>query len=291
MTPKRLVRWVGGKGGDWLAKHAHLLPLPRRGGRAFDVFAGGCSVSLWYLAQGYRVVMGDTNPRLIGCLRNLRERPDAVIGQLSAEASAYQDAADRRADFYLRREHLNRLPAVTLAASALFLFILRAGFNGLWRENAAGECNTTWGDPSPSKDIVRADELRAIAELLQNADIRHGDFEVTGADISKADAAFCDAPYVPDVKGKAFTGYSKGGFNLNDRARLAMWLRSLDKRGIRWTATDARTDHALATYGLCAVDEVDVRRSVAAKGSARSNARELVVRNWGASPCRAAMSA
>lgn len=279
MTPIALTKWVGGK--RWLLQgYPHLLPLPRRGGRAYDVFAGGCSVSLWYLAQGFRVVMGDTNARLIGCLRNLRERPDAVIGTLSAEASAHQDAADHRADFYTRRRQLNHLHPDALEASALFLFILRAGFNGLWRENAAGECNTTWGDPSPSKDLVRADELRAIAELLQNADIRHGDFELTGADIDRASVLFADAPYVPDVKGKAFTGYSKGGFNLNDRARLAMWLRSLDKRGIRWTATDARTDHALATYGLCAVDEVDVRRSVAAKGSARGSAMELVVRNW-----------
>jgi DNA adenine methylase len=259
--------------------------VPRRDGRVFDVFAGGCSVAFWYLAQGHRVVIGDTNARLAGCLRNLRERPDAVIGTLAAEVSAHQDAEDPRADFYSRRGALNRLDPAALESAALFLFMLRAGFNGLWRENSRGECNTTWGEPGPRKDLVRADELRAISALLQRADIRYGDFESTAADIQRGDVLFADAPYVATAKsGKAFVGYSKGGFCLKDRQRLAMFMRALDKRGIRWTATDARTDHTLATYGLWTVDEIDVRRSVSAKAEGRGSAQEVIVRNWHAEP-------
>ena len=125
-APKRLSRWQGGKA-QFVDGHAYLLPLPSRGGRAFDNFCGSCVVSFWYLARGYRVVIGDTNARLIGCLRNLRERPEAVIGTLAAEASAYTDAKDQREDFYTRRGHLNRLAPESLEASALFLFVLRAG--------------------------------------------------------------------------------------------------------------------------------------------------------------------
>jgi DNA adenine methylase len=283
-----LSRWLGGK--RWLTiGYPHLLPSPRRGGRAFDCFAGSCVVAFHWLEQGYRVVIGDTNARLIGCLRNLQERPEAVIGTLEAEVSAYTDAKDQRADFYMRREHLNRIVPESLESSALFLFMLRAGFNGLWRENSLGECNTTWGDPHNvnkagqrqhvrMKDLVSADELRTIASLLKRADIRLGDFEVTSADARRGDVLFADAPYVDPAKA-AFVGYSKGGFTLRDRQRLSAWLREMDRRGVRWTATDAALPHVRATYGLWTMDEVQVRRSCSAKSEGRGMTPELIVTN------------
>jgi DNA adenine methylase len=126
---------------------------------------------------------------------------------------------------------------------------------------------------------VRADELRAISALLRRADIRLGDFAATSADARKIDVIFADAPYVDPAKA-AFVGYSKGGFGLKDRQRLSAWLREMDRRGVRWTATDAATDHARATYGLWAVDNVQVRRSCSAKSEGRGKAPELVIRNW-----------
>lgn len=277
-APIAIARWIGGK--RWLTiGYPHLLALPRRGGRAFDCFAGSCVVALWYLAQGFRVVIGDTNPRLIGCLRNLQERPEEVIEALAGFAADYAIDADQRAFFYALRAHLNTCLPETVEASALFLLMLRAGFNGLWRENQRGECNTTWGDPKPGKDIVSADELRAISALLRRADIRLGDFAATSADARRGDSLFADAPYVDPAK-NAFVGYSKGGFGLKDRQRLSAWLREMDRRGVRWTATDAATDHTRATYGLWLVDEVQVRRSCSAKSEGRGSAQELIVRNW-----------
>ena len=284
-APVAISRWLGSK--RWLtASYPHLLALPRRGGRAFDCFAGSCVVALWYLAQGFRVVIGDTNPRLIGCLRNLQERPEEVIEALAGFAADYAIDVDQRAFFYALRAHLNTCLPETVESSALFLFMLRAGFNGLWRENSRGECNTTWGEPKDRKkksflrkDLVGADELRAISALLQRADIRLGDFAATSADARRGDVSFFDAPYVDPAKA-AFVGYSKGGFGLKDRQRLSAWLREMDRRGVRWTATDAATDHARATYGLWAVDNVQVRRSCSAKSEGRGKAPELVIRNW-----------
>lgn len=288
MTPPiALSRWLGGK--RWLtAQHPDKVPLPRRGRRAYDCFAGSCVVAFWWLAQGFRVVIGDTNARLIGCLRNLKERPEAVIAALTAIESAHHAATDRKADFIARRGYLNREDAADAGTSAVFLFVLRAGFNGLYRENLSGACNVPYGDPwnddksgqrqhIRNKDLVRADELRAISALLQRADIRLGDFAATSADARSGDALFADAPYAAPG---AFVGYSKGGFGLKDRQRLAAWLREMDRRGVRWTATDAATDHTIATYGLWTVDRAQVRRSVSAKSEGRGHAEEALIRNW-----------
>jgi DNA adenine methylase len=274
VTPVALSRWQGSK--RWLpAAYPHLLPLPRRGGRAFDCTAGSCVIPFWYLRQGYRVVIGDTNARLIGCLRNLQRRADDVIAVLTDIADVYRKAPDQREDFYARRECLNRLDPADVGASALFLFMLRACFNAVYRENPAGDCMPTWGDPPPSKDLIRADELRAIAALLTRADIRLGDFEATSADIRRGEAFFADAPYLG-----TFTGYSRNGWTTEDRKRLAAHLRVLDKRGVRWTATDSADHGALSDLGLWHVERVDVRRSGSCKAKGRGVAKEVCVMNW-----------
>lgn len=290
MGPVALFRWQGGK--RWLvAGYQHTLPSPSPRGRAFDCFAGSCVVAIHWLKMGYRVVIGDTNARLIWTLRNLKTRAEDVIAVLATIAAAYQASPDQRADFYARRAHLNRLDPSDVGASALFLFILRAGFNGIYRENLAAECNTPWGDPllqGPraatrtcgfAKDLVQADDLRAIAALLARADIRLGDFEQTTADARSGDVLFADAPYAGEPGKKAvFTSYSKGGFSPRDRKRLAAWLRMLDARGVRFTATDAA--HAVTDYGLWHVVPAMVRRSGSCKAEGRGEAKEIIVTNW-----------
>lgn len=288
-APVALTRWLGGK--RWLtSKHPHQIPAPAAHGRAFDVFAGSGVVALHWLAMGVRVVLADTNARLIGCYSALKERPEALIGALATEVSAYTDAADQRADYHARRAALNLAAPDSIEGAALFLFNVRAGFNGLYREDKRGNVNTSWGDPLNTdksgqrqhvrnRDLVHADELRAISALLQRAEIRLGDFAATSDDAKKGDALFADAPYADPAKA-AFTTYSAGGFTLADRQRLSTCLRELDQRGVRWTATDAATEHARATYGLWTVEEIQVRRSCSVNGKGRGHATEMLIRNW-----------
>lgn len=294
-APVRLCKWPGGKAWQ-VAAYPHTIALPTRGGRLFDSFAGSCVIALWALSQGYRVVIGDTNPRLIGTLRNLKTRCEDVIAVLATIAAAYAAAPDQKADYCARREHFNTLDPADVGASALFLFIVRAGFNGLYRENSSGDCNTpvgdcttAWGDPlnvqgksyasrgnKPfRKDLVQADTLRAIAALLARADIRLGDFEETSRDIRRTDTLFADAPYAG-----TFTGYSKRGWTRKDRARLGAYLRELDRRGVRWTATDSAAHGALSDYGLWHITPANVRRSGSCKAEGRGMAAELIVTNW-----------
>lgn len=273
-APVALTKWQGSK--RWqVSGYPHTIALPTRNGRLFDCFAGSCVVALWALSQGHRVVIGDTNARLIGALRNLKTRCEDVIAVLTAIAAAYAAAPDQKADFYARRAHFNTLDPADVGASALFLFIVRAGFNGVYRENSRGECNTPVGDIPPRGDLVQADELRAIAALLARADIRLGDFEETSRDIRRTDTLFADAPYAG-----TFTGYSKRGWTRKDRARLGAYLRELDRRGVRWTATDSAAHGALSDYGLWHITPANVRRSGSCKAEGRGMAAELIVTNW-----------
>lgn len=281
-TPETLGRWLGNK--HWLPKlHAKRLPLPRPRGRFFDPCVGAGAVAIHYAKQGARVTIGDTNPRLIGVYRNITRNPEPVLRELARIAAEHRASPDPRAHYFAQRERFNATDPASAESAAGFLFVMNAGFNGVVRFNASGGCNTPYGEPAPGKDIVRAEEVRYLGKLLARAEVVLGDFSVTTEPAKRGDVVYFDPPYVAPAKdGKTvgFVGYSAGGFTLADRKRLGVLLRDLDRRGVRWVLSDVSADHALAVYGLWNVTEVEVTRSVAAKGEKRGKAIEVLVSNF-----------
>lgn len=288
-TPDSLGRWPGSK--RWLpALHANLLPRPSQRGRFYDPCVGAGAMFIHYAKLGYRVVIGDTNDRLIGVYQHLITDPAAVAAELQRIAAEHAASPDPKSYYFAQRNRFNKTAPADLASAAGFLFVMNAGFNGVTRFNAVGGCNTPYGEPDAGKDLVRAAELLALGKLMKKARAvtRVADFEETTAPAGKGDIVYFDPPYVDPPKkgtdgktrGAGFVGYSAKGFTLADRKRLGVLLRDLDRRGVRWVLSDLSASHALAVYGLWNVIEVDVRRSVACKGEARGNAREVIVRNF-----------
>ena len=291
-VPESLGRWPGSK--RWLpALHAARLPHPRKRGRFFEPCVGAGAVSIHYARQGHRVVLGDANPRLVGVWRHLLSDPSALVAALAIIAAEHDASSDKKAFYLAHRARWNATDPASLESAAGFLFTMNAGFNGVMRFNQRGRCNTPYGEPDYGKDLVRAGEIVALGSLLKRARAEAvlGDFEVTTAPARRGDVVYFDPPFVrpaakkgaPRQKGTAgagFVGYSPKGFTLADRKRLGQLLRDLDQRGVLWVLSDVSADHALAVYGLWSVTEVNVRRSVAAKGDARGRACEVIVTNF-----------
>lgn len=283
-APVALSRWQGGK--RWLVEtYPHLIPLPTSSrGRFFDACTGSAVLAIHALRQGRRVVMGDTNPRLISVYAHLQSDARAVVNSLAAFAEEHEaathDGRTGSAVFYELRDRLNRSEPFSLESAALFLFIMNAGFNGLYRVNRRGICNTTYGDPKRGKDLVREDEMRALGKLLRRATPLCLDFAELCEEAKRGDTAFFDPPYVADKGRPGFVSYSEKGFRRADQQRLGQVLRDLDQRGVRWLLTDAATECAGSAHGLWNVRVVDVRRSGSARSKGRGTARELLVSNW-----------
>lgn len=283
-VPDSLGRWPGSK--RWLpALHAKRLPSPSPRGRFFEPCAGAAALSIHYALRGCRVVLGDTNPRLIGVYRHLLTDARAVAAALGAIVAGHDAADDKKAFYFAQRDRWNETDAESVESAAGFLFVMNTGFNGVTRFNQSGGCNTPYGEPEPGKDLVREAQLVALGTLLKRAraELVCGDFEVTVAPARRGDFVYFDPPYVaPAKEGRSagFVGYSAGGFTLADRKRLGVLLRDLDRRGVRWVLSDVSADHALAVYGLWNVAEVEVRRSVAANGEKRGRATEVLVTNF-----------
>lgn len=283
-TPVALSRWQGGK--RWLVEQlADRIPLPRTPrGRFFDVFTGSAVIAIHVLKQGRRVVMGDTNPRLISAYAHLQSDPRAVVNALRSFVEEYEegvrDGTTGSVVFYRLRDRLNASEPFSLESAALFLFVMNAGFNGLYRVNKRGICNTTYGDPKVGKDLVRAVKLRALGKLLRHATPLCLDFAELCEEAKRGDTAFFDPPYVTDKGRTGFVSYSEKGFRRHDLQRLGATLRDLDRRGILWSLTDGNSQTAGETHGLWNVREVQVRRSGSCKAKGRGTVRELLVSNW-----------
>ena len=100
------------------------------------------------------MVLIDSNADLIGCYETVRDAPEEVARELDALAAGH---AQRGRTFYyaVRDERFNPLRdelrqrdgrmAYTPALAAMFIYLNRTGFNGLFRVNASGAFNVPAG--------------------------------------------------------------------------------------------------------------------------------------------------
>ncbi len=291
----------------WLAEQRpDAFPVPASGGRALVPFCGAGSVVLGLYAGRVPVIVSDKNPRLVNAWVQVRDAVEPVIERLEYLAqeragfgTAPKDGPDfdnfGRAHFEGVRGQLDLGPDVDRAAC--MLFVLRASFNGLWRVNQDGQCNSPYGKPGPDTDLVRAEELRRIAGLLQGADIRCEDFEVTLRDAREGDAAYLDPPFQGTHTAFCADGHEwearqaslPGLGEQNARERLAAAVEELARRGVRWTLSDADNRVTRGLYAGWPFEVVRRRNSVTCKGEERGeDATELLVRNWQSPEARAA---
>lgn len=273
-----------------------VFPTPNVGGRVFVPFVGAGGPVFRLYAGRYPLVVSDKNPRLVNAWVQVRDAVDAVIERLS-ELVLERDSfstLDRDAFDVEGREHFEQARAELdigepAARAARMLFVLRASFNGLWRVNQDGGCNSPYGKPAPDVDLVRAEELRRMSALLQGADIRCEDFEETLRGARAGDTTYLDPPfqgthtaYCPDFReweGRQATLPGLG--EMNARERLADLLHELDRRGVRWSLSDADNAVTRRLYAEWPMELIGRQNSVTCKGEQRGEAAaEGLWRNW-----------
>lgn len=291
MTPT-LVKYVGSKAG-FLEDHAGLLPMPAPGGGVAVTFTGGGSIAAHYRARGCRVVASDINQRLINTHVEIQRAPDDVVvllREIEAEWRSVVTEAGDGADVAGRGFFEDQRGRLDLGSperrAARFLFILRAGFNGLYRENSTGDCTTAYGKPGPGIDLVQADKLRAYSAAVRGIEFLCEDFAVTCGRCRPGWVASLDSPYEG-----TFTGYAGGDWDAkqislpgmggtSDRERLAAMLVYLDAIGVRWANHDADTAATRRLYERWSFKPIQRAGNVNSNGDDRGSVQEGLWRNW-----------
>lgn len=299
-TPLRpLLKWAGGK--------RQLLPALRRHypasfDRYIEPFVGSGAVFFDLYATGRlknrRARLVDLNPDLIDCYRAVRDQTDAVIEALreleqehrDRGSDCYYDVRDRRFNPARAQRQTGVIGSAAAASpglAAMFIYLNRTGFNGLFRLNRQGGFNVPVGRYAEPR-ICDADRVRLVARALSSAGvtIECMPFEDALETAGKGDFVYCDPPYAPLSRTASFAQYTAGGFGAHDHHRLQDSVLIAATRGATVLMSNSSAPAILAAYrgpaarqaGLT-VHRIPARRAINSRAVLRGPVDELIITN------------
>lgn len=259
-----VVKWAGGKRRSVGALLPLILERRAPGGRYVEPFLGGASVAL-AMPENVVVVASDVCQPLVATYLALREDPHRVHELLASLIGRHTESV-----YYAVR---GIIPRCRFAAAARFIYLNKAGFNGLYRVNRAGHfnvpCGKRRGDKSRPPGCPTLGSFVEIAGRMSSWLLSSGDFEEPIARAREGDVIYADPPY-----DETFS-YSSG-FGPPEQRRLSTALRRAARRGVGVVTTNADTPFIRRLYRWAVVSAVDEARSVAADGRRRDDAACVV---------------
>ncbi len=255
-----------------------------------EPFVGGGAVLFWIL-QEYpnmaRAVINDINAELICTYRVVKSEVEGLIAGLRRLQSEYLplDGDGRKKYFISRRERFNAGGIPDVETAALFIFLNRTCFNGLYRVNSKGAFNVPHGRYA-NPVICDEETLRADSAILRNVEILCGDFSETGVYAGDGVLYYIDPPYRPLTETAAFTSYSKGGFDDAEQTRLRDFCGKIAMSGSLFVASnsdprnvDADDDFFDRLYGMFRIRRVSAARAINSRGDRRGAVSEIMISN------------
>lgn len=289
---KPFVKWVGGKT-QLLDDIKMVLPLDlskREDMIYIEPFVGGGAVLFWILQEYPNItgaVINDINEELICTYRVIQNDVESLIVKLGQLQQQYLplDEDARKGFFLTQRERFNETEKTDVETAALFIFLNRTCFNGLYRVNSKGKFNVPHGRYSNPK-ICDEVTLRADSALLQRVKILCGDFAQIGGYAGENALYYFDPPYRPLTETSAFTSYSKAGFDDAEQTRLRDFCDRIAASKSLFIASnsdpqniDSGDDFFDRLYGMFDIRRVSAARMINAKGDGRGAVSEILISN------------
>ena len=289
---KPFVKWAGGKT-QLLGDIEKALPkdlLQRKSVTYVEPFVGGGAVLFWIL-QEYpnitKAVINDINAELICTYLVIRNDVESLIAELARFQEEYLPLDDHgRKEYYLaQRARFNEGNNSDVMTAALFIFLNRTCFNGLYRVNAKGKFNVPHGRYTNPR-ICDVETLRADSALLQRVEILCGDFAQTGSYAGKDTLYYFDPPYRPLTETAAFTSYSKEGFDDAEQTRLRDFCDYIASKHALFVASNS--DPQNVDYGdkffdnlykMFSIRRVSAARMINSKADGRGLISEIMISN------------
>lgn len=291
---KPFLKWAGGKT-QLLADIRQSLPAGLHAVE-FDYvepFVGSGAVLFWMLNHFPNIrkaIINDVNADLVNTYRVIAQSPEELIEQLGQmQEEYYALSANKEAKqlcFYAKRAQFNLRNSGAVEQAALFIFLNRTCFNGLYRVNRDNQFNVPMGSYK-RPTICDADNLRAVNRLLQKVEIRCGDFAKTRTGVRQPAFFYFDPPYKPLSQTSSFNSYARDEFNDKQQIRLRDFCAKLDKLGHRWMLSNSDVRGQIADgeffdtlYADFRISRVKATRRINSNASKRGELNELLITNY-----------
>lgn len=291
---KPFLKWAGGKT-QLINDIEKALPknITHSKFTYVEPFVGSGAVLFWILKKFPNIekaVINDINEDLINVYRIIAAQPRELIEILATFQHEFHELTEKleeqKAYYYKQRTLYNTRSTDKIIQAALFIFLNRTCFNGLYRVNRNNGFNVPMGRYK-NPTICDKENILAVSKVLQKVEILSGDYEATLNHASDNTFFYFDPPYKPLSDTSSFNSYAKDEFNDEEQIRLRNFCVKLDNLGHKWmlSNSDVRGKNEKDNffddiYADFLIKRVDAKRSINANPEKRGKLKELLIQNY-----------
>jgi DNA adenine methylase len=230
---KSLIKWAGGKSGiisqivpDFLNRD-----LLKDGGCYFEPFAGSCTLALYLNYEN--MVLNDKNIKLINFFRQVKDKPGKLVKKINTVVDSYVKS-DSKSKFYNELREKYNCTVLSkgngIVHAAMFWFLNKTGFNGMYRETSSGDFNIPFGKRKcPVPDL---NHFLEVSDILRKCRLYSHNYKIVCDMAKEGDIVYLDPPYIPISDTSGFSDYLRYGFNLKDHENLYRIMEKMDQKGV-----------------------------------------------------------
>lgn len=293
---KPFIKWAGGKG-QLINELQNKYPkeLGKSIKKYAEPFVGGGAV-LFDILSKYKldeIYISDINAELINVYEVVKKEVEELILFLSKMQDEYLnlDLLQRKSYFYNKRDRFNNLKlgnkkTLNVEMAALFVFLNKTCFNGLYRVNKKGEFNVPIG--SYKKPLIcDSCNLRNVSKALQNVIIVCGDYKISNSFIDKQTFVYFDPPYRPITNTASFTAYTETLFNDAQQIELANFVDEMHRKSAKIVISNSDPKNSNIDddffdniYSSHKIKRVQATRMINCNREFRGKISELLISNF-----------
>jgi DNA adenine methylase len=288
------VKWAGGKS-QLIQK---MTPyFPKKFSRYFEPFLGGGAVFFYVISKrpDLQACLSDITHDLINAYEVIRDDVNALEVRLTRYQTEFGKLKTKpeQNEYYLKvRSNPPNVDKEPIQRASWFIFLNKTSYNGLYRVNSKGEFNVPYGD-YPKAILFEKENLERISRLLnrKTVTILRKDYStVLLENAREGDFCYLDPPYYSD-NNKGFTSYNSSLFTKEDQKKLAEVFATLTDRGVRILLSNSESVFVRSLFKeeekkskdntrKYDYSSVEALRVINCKGSKRTGAKELLIKNY-----------
>lgn len=243
---KPFLKWAGGKT-QLISDIEKLIPekIKNTNFTYIEPFIGSGALLFWVLnnfPKLKKAVINDINIDLINTYKSVAYNPKELIDLLDILEKEFHslegNEENKKSYYYTKRNLYNSRKEGKIEQSALFIFLNRTCFNGLYRVNRKNEFNVPMGRYK-YPNICDKENIIAVSNSLEKVEILCGDFEQTFDYAEHNSLFYFDPPYKPISDTSKFNSYSKYRFNDDEQIRLRNFCSKLEESNHSWILSNS----------------------------------------------------
>ncbi len=286
---KPFLKWAGGK-----TQLIHDISSKLPSFTATEEFTYiepfvGSGAFLFWMAQNFphmkKAIINDINKDLINVYYVIQNNVDELIKELSIYQKEYDIIADKeelkKEYYYQKRDDFNTKNNDNITQAALFIFLNRTCFNGLYRVNKKGLFNVPMGRYKKPQ-ICNVSNLYAASHVLQKVEILNGDYQKTLSFADKNTFFYLDPPYKPLSSTSSFNSYASESFDDEEQIRLKEFCDLISSKGGSWILSNSDVKQSGDNffdnlYGKYQILRVEATRRINSLSEKRGKLTELLI--------------